>query len=174
VIPLLREYIVDPGWVDPRDFLIGLAVCQAFPGPNFNFIVYLGALSLASAGLPTGTGALLAFLGMYLPGLFVVIGFMGLWRCLNGSTWFLALLRGVNAAAVGLVFTAVYRLWQMGYLTAVESGSPLGTDPWLVGITGVAFVGTLWWGTSPPVAILVGGGLGVGRWGVCYALGVGT
>jgi chromate transport protein ChrA len=37
VIPLLREYVVQPGWVSPRDFLIGLALIQAFPGPNFNF-----------------------------------------------------------------------------------------------------------------------------------------
>ena len=36
VIPLLREYIVTEGWVSTRDFLIGLAVIQAFPGPNFN------------------------------------------------------------------------------------------------------------------------------------------
>lgn len=36
VIPLLREYIVAEGWVSPRDFLLGLAVIQAFPGPNFN------------------------------------------------------------------------------------------------------------------------------------------
>ncbi len=36
VIPLLRAYVVDPGWVTPRDFLIGLAITQAFPGPNFN------------------------------------------------------------------------------------------------------------------------------------------
>ena len=36
VIPLLREYVVEPGWVSPRDFLIGLAMIQALPGPNFN------------------------------------------------------------------------------------------------------------------------------------------
>lgn len=32
VIPLLREYVVQPGWVGSRDFLIGLAIIQAFPG----------------------------------------------------------------------------------------------------------------------------------------------
>ncbi|KAL8904404.1 MAG: hypothetical protein Q9207_003300, partial [Kuettlingeria erythrocarpa] len=37
VIPLLRSYLVAPGWVSPRDFLLGLAIIQAFPGPNFNF-----------------------------------------------------------------------------------------------------------------------------------------
>jgi chromate transport protein ChrA len=36
VVPLLREYVVEPGWVSSRDFLIGLALIQAFPGPNFN------------------------------------------------------------------------------------------------------------------------------------------
>ena len=36
VVPLLREYVVAEGWVSSRDFLIGLAIIQAFPGPNFN------------------------------------------------------------------------------------------------------------------------------------------
>lgn len=36
VIPLLREYVVEDGWVSSRDFLIGLDIIQAFPGPNFN------------------------------------------------------------------------------------------------------------------------------------------
>jgi chromate transport protein ChrA len=46
VIPLLRSYVVDPGWVSSQDFLIGLAIIQAFPGLNFNFAVFLGALAL--------------------------------------------------------------------------------------------------------------------------------
>lgn len=62
VIPLLREYVVAEGWVSPRDFLIGLALIQGFPGPNFNFAVYLGGLTAAGAGLPTVAGATLAYL----------------------------------------------------------------------------------------------------------------
>ncbi len=145
VIPLLREYIVNPGWVSPRDFLLGLAVIQAFPGPNFNFAVYLGSLAVARTSVPPYIGALIAFVAMYAPGLFIVVGFTGLWRILRDKAWFLAILSGVNAAAVGLVFTAVYKLWQIGYLTAaVQSGSPLGTDPWLVAITATSFVGGAW------------------------------
>lgn len=167
VIPLLREYIVTPGWVSPRDFLLGLAVIQAFPGPNFNFAVYLGSLAVAGTSVPSYLGALIAFVAMYAPGLFIVVGFTGLWRILRDKAWFLAILRGVNAAAVGLVFTAVYKLWQIGYLTAaVQSGSPLGTDPWLVAITGTAFVGGAWFKMSPPVAILLGGAMGVARYGI--------
>lgn len=46
MIPLLRQYTVQPGWVESRDFLLGFAILQAFPGPNFNFAVYLGVLAL--------------------------------------------------------------------------------------------------------------------------------
>ena len=167
VIPLLREYTVTPGWVSPRDFLLGLAVIQAFPGPNFNFAIYLGTLAVVGTPVPSYLGALIAFVAMYAPGLFIVVGFMGLWRVLRDKAWFLAVLRGVNASAVGLVFTAVYKLWQIGYLTStVQSGSPLGTDPWLVAITGTAFVGGAWFKMNPPVAILLGGAMGMARYGI--------
>ena len=164
VIPLLREYIVTPGWVSPRDFLLGLAIIQAFPGPNFNFAVYLGSLAVAGTSVPSYLGALISFIAMYAPGLFIVVGFMGLWSLLRHRAWFLSILRGVNAAAVGLVFTAVYKLWQIGYLTPAKQGQPLGTDPWLVAITGTAFVGGAWFNLSPPVAILLGGAMGIARW----------
>ena len=81
--------------------------------------------------------------------------------------WFLSILRGINAAAVGLVYTAVYKLWEMGYLTAaVQGGSPLGTDPWLVAITATAFVGCAWFKLNPPIAILLGGTMGMLKFAV--------
>ena len=165
VIPLLKEYIVTPGWVSPRDFLLGLAIIQAFPGPNFNFAIYLGSIAVARTSVPSYLGALIAFVAIYTPGLLIVTGFMGLWSLLHHRAWFLSILRGVNASAVGLVFTAVYKLWQIGCLTATDqSGSPLGSSPWLVAIVGTAFVGSAWFGLSPPVAIILGGGMGVAKW----------
>ena len=170
VIPLLREYIVSPGWVSPRDFLLGLAVIQAFPGPNFNFVVYLGSLATLGTSCPSYIGALIAFVAMYTPGLIILVGFMGLWRIISQKRWFLSTLRGINAAAVGLVYTAVYKLWQMGCLSAtVQGGSPLGTDPWLVLITASAYVGGAWFGMNAPFAILLGGVLGIARYGVIDA-----
>ena len=172
VIPLLEEYVVNPGWVTPRDFLLGLAVIQAFPGPSFNFAIYLGALAVAGTSYPSYVGAGLAFVGMYAPGLFFIVGLMGLWPIMQRKIWFLATLRGVNAAAIGLVFTAVYKLWQIGKLSAaLQNGSPLGTDPWLVAITGTAYVGGAWFGLNAPVAILLGGAMAVVRYGVVGGFG---
>ncbi|KAJ7487056.1 chromate transporter-domain-containing protein [Mycena latifolia] len=164
VIPLLREYVVQPGWVSPRDFLLGLALIQAFPGPNFNFAVYLGGLSLSRSS--TTLGAVLAFFGIFLPGITLSVGFQSLWSALRRRRFVVSGLRGVNAAAVGLVFTAVYRLWQIGYLTPTESsGVSLANEPWWLVISVVTYASVEWYGTVPPVAIMGGGVAGLGWWG---------
>lgn len=171
VIPLLRSYVVDPGWVSPRDFLLGLAIIQAFPGPNFNFSVYLGALTLSSSttnpNIPTIVGAILAFLGIFSPGIVLAVGAQSVWQVLRTKAWVLSLLRGINAAAVGLVFTAVYRLWEIGYLTPESGdGGSLAREPWWVVVAAVTYAETAWFGVAPAVAIVLGAGLGLGWYGV--------
>lgn len=166
VIPLLRSYVVDPGWVSPRDFLLGLAIIQAFPGPNFNFSVYLGALTLASTGIPTVFGALLAFLGIFAPGIIIAVGVQSIWQVVRTKPWVLSLLRGINATAVGLVFTAVYRLWEIGYLTPESSdGKSLAEEPWWVVVAALTYAETAWFDVPPAVAIIIGSVLGLGWYG---------
>jgi chromate transport protein ChrA len=166
VIPLLRSYVVDPGWVSPRDFLLGLAIIQALPGPNFNFSVYLGALTLASTSTPTVSGALLSFVAIFSPGIILAIGVQSIWQAIRTKAWVLSLLRGINAAAVGLVFTAVYRLWEIGYLTPESSnGKSLAQEPWWVVVAAVTYAETAWFSVPPAFAILFGAVLGLGWYG---------
>ncbi|QDS72017.1 hypothetical protein FKW77_001993 [Venturia effusa] len=130
VIPLLREIVVQPGWVSSRDFLIGLAIIQAFPGPNFNFAVYLGALSLQASTWPVTLGAFLGYAGIFVPGISLAVGIQSIWRVIRSKPAVISLLWGVNATAVGLVFTAVYRLWEIGYLTkGAIDGQSLAKEP---------------------------------------------
>ncbi|EGR48612.1 uncharacterized protein TRIREDRAFT_77969 [Trichoderma reesei QM6a] len=167
VIPLLREYIVAEGWVSPRDFLIGLAIAQAFPGPNFNFAVFLGTLAASNSGSPPVAGAIIAFVGIFFPGIALVHGTMGVWGSLRNRRWVKSGLRGVNAGAVGLIYTAVYRIWQVGYLDeGFQSGRSLGDDPWWVVVTATAYVGGRYYGVSAPAAILAGAVMGLVRYGV--------
>ncbi|XPS71388.1 hypothetical protein M3J09_003577 [Ascochyta lentis] len=166
VIPLLRSYVVDPGWVSPRDFLLGLAIIQALPGPNFNFSVYLGALTLASTATPTIFGGMLAFLGIFFPGLILTVAVQSIWQVMRTKAWVLSLLKGINATAVGLVFTAVYRLWEIGYLTPESSdGTSLAKEPWWVVVATLAYAETAWFGVPPAVAIILGAILGLGWYG---------
>ncbi|KAF3929030.1 hypothetical protein ABW20_dc0101784 [Dactylellina cionopaga] len=162
VIPLLREYIVAEGWVSSRDFLLGLALIQAFPGPNFNFAVYLGSLAVVNSNLPKEVGAIIAFLGIFAPGIILAAGIMGLWRVMRKRRWVISFLRGVNALATGLVFTAVYRLYQTGVIDDNHSGGiALGVDPFWVAVTATSFVGGRWFRLEPFFAILLGGFFGI-------------
>ncbi|KAF7536927.1 hypothetical protein G7Z17_g12958 [Cylindrodendrum hubeiense] len=170
VIPLLREYVVAEGWVSPRDFLIGLALIQAFPGPNFNFAVYLGSLTAINSGHSSAAGAVIGFVAIFAPGLIMVHGTMGLWSAIRGWRWVKAVLKGVNAAAVGLIYTAVYRLWQIGYIDeGYRDGTSLAVEPWWVVTTAMSYFGGVWIGVSPPVSILLGGVMGMIWYGVVTA-----
>lgn len=167
VIPLLREYVVAEGWVSPRDFLIGLALIQAWPGPNFNFAVYLGALTASNAGLSSAAGAIIGYIGIFLPGMWLVHGTMGLWASIRQWRWVKSVVRGVNAGAVGLIYTAVYRLWQIGYIDeGYRDGTSLAVEPWWVVVTATSYVGGMWFGVKPPVAIIMGAVMGLIWYGV--------
>ncbi|CEL05805.1 Putative Chromate ion transporter (Eurofung) [Aspergillus calidoustus] len=167
VIPLLRSYVVDPGWVSSRDFLIGLAIIQAFPGPNFNFAVFLGALALRTTSYPTVFGAFLGGLGIFFPGIALAIAIQSFWRVLRKQKYVIDFLRGVNASAVGLVFTAVYRLWEIGYLSPRErDGQSLAKEPWWVVVAAVTYAESAWFKVPPAAAILLGAVLGLCWYGV--------
>ena len=167
VIPLLREYVVTEGWVSPRDFLLGLAIIQAFPGPNFNFAVFLGGLTAVYGGYNAAIGAILGYLGIFLPGIVTVHGTMGIWSAIRGKRWVKSGLRGINAAAVGLIYTAVYRLWQIGYVDeGFEAGKSLGDDPWWVVVGVTSYVGGMWFGVNAPVSIVLGATMGLIRYAV--------
>ncbi|KAJ0306885.1 hypothetical protein Brms1b_010259 [Colletotrichum noveboracense] len=172
VIPLLREYVVAEDWVSPRDFLIGLAIAQSFPGPNFNFAVFLGGLTAANAGCSPLAGAVVAFVGIFTPGIVLVHGTMGVWGVLRSRPWVKAAVRGVNAAAVGLIYTAVYRIWQVGFLDeGFQAGRSLGDDPWWIVVAATAYVGGRYYGVAAPFAILLGAAMGLGRYGVVSGRG---
>ncbi|KAF2222536.1 chromate transporter-domain-containing protein [Elsinoe ampelina] len=162
VIPLLREYIVSPSWVSPRDFLLGLAITQAFPGPNFNFAVYLGALAVKGSNVPAAIGAVIGYVAMFTPGLWLHTGFMGIWSTVRKLHAVRACLRGVHATAVGLIFTAIYRLFQIGYLDSeVQSGGSLSRDPWWVVIVATSYIGGMHFKLTPPLAIITGATMGL-------------
>ncbi|KAF2482237.1 chromate transporter-domain-containing protein [Neohortaea acidophila] len=170
VVPLLREYVVAPGWVSSRDFLLGLAITQAFPGPNFNFAVYLGALAMQGSGIPPTAGSIIGFIAIFLPGIWLHTGFISLWSVMRRMRMVRACLRGIHAAAVGLVFTAVYRLFEIGYLDAdVQNGGSLSRDPWWVVIVATSFVGGRYFHLVPPLAVMLGAVMGLIWYGVTSA-----
>lgn len=77
----------------------------------------------------------------------------------------MSFLRGVDSSVVGLDFTAMFKHLADRILEGSRAKcEPLRTCSWLVAITGTAFVGSAWFGLNPPVALLLGGAIGVPKW----------
>jgi len=69
IIPLLKTYTVDSGWMTDQQFLVGLALIQSLPGPNFNFACFLGAVAMVNANGSGIAGAILCYLAIFFPGI---------------------------------------------------------------------------------------------------------
>jgi chromate transporter len=106
VLPLIQAAVVPPGWVTNEQFVAGYGAAQAVPGPLFTFAAYLGAVMHP---WPNGwVGAALALGAIFLPSFLLIIGGLPLWNLLRAQASFQAVLRGINAAVVGLLLAALY------------------------------------------------------------------
>lgn len=100
VLPLLESATVSTGLVSNDDFLTGYSLAQAVPGPLFTFAAWLGALDPA---LPGWTGAAVALIAVFLPGLLLVLAAMPAWQWLSSQSGAMGGLLGVNASVVGVL-----------------------------------------------------------------------
>ncbi|WP_445011701.1 chromate efflux transporter [Vreelandella stevensii] len=105
VLPLLDAEVVQSGWVTADEFLTGYGAVQAVPGPLFTFAAYLGALL---SGLPSVIGAVLALLAIFIPGFLLLVGVLPFWNRFRQWGSAQALMRGANAAVVGILGAALY------------------------------------------------------------------
>ena len=147
VLPLLREAFVTPGWVSDDAFLAGYGAAQAVPGPLFTFAAYLGAVVKPE---PNGlAGAVLGLIGIFLPGILILIGMLPFWDALRVRPGAQAAMRGINAAVVGLLGAALYNpVWTSSVKTPADFGVAL-----------VGFV-LLVASRAPPLVVVVVGALG--------------
>ena len=124
VLPLLREATVSPGWVSDGAFLAGYGAAQAVPGPLFTFSAYLGAVTGPS---PNGVaGAAISLVAIFVPGILALIAALPFWETFRRRTWAQSVMRGVNAAVVGLLGAALYNpVWTSSVNTPGDFGLAL-------------------------------------------------
>ncbi len=100
VLPLLETEVV-PDLLNQQAFLAGYGAAQAVPGPLFSFASYVGQVA---GGLP---GAVVATLGIFLPGTLLLLGVLPFWARLRANASVGAALVGVNVAVVGVLAAAL-------------------------------------------------------------------
>lgn len=143
VLPLLREAFVVPGWVSDDVFLAGYGAAQAVPGPLFTFAAYLGAVVNPS---PHGlAGAALGLIGVFLPGVLILVSALPFWDTFRKRAGAQAVMRGVNAAVVGLLGAALYNpIWTSSVKTRSDFGIIL-----------VGFILLTVWRTPPLIVVII-------------------
>jgi chromate transporter len=153
VLPLLREATVTPGWVSDDAFLAGYGAAQAVPGPLFTFAAYLGAVMKPP---PHGiAGAVVSLIAIFLPGVLILIGTLPFWENFRRHARAQAIMRGVNAAVVGLLGAALYNpVWT----SAVKAPEDFG-----LALVGFVLL-TVW--QAPPLVVVAISALG----GIALAL----
>jgi chromate transporter len=147
VLPLLREATVARGWISDDVFLAGYGAAQAVPGPLFTFSAYLGAVM---GPPPNGlAGAAISLIAIFLPGILVLIGTLPFWETFRKRAWAQAVMRGVNAAVVGLLGAALY--------TPVWTSSVHAPGDFGLALAGFVLL-TAW--KAPPLVVVVFSALG--------------
>lgn len=149
VLPLLQAATVPPGWVGNDAFLAGYGAAQAVPGPLFTFAAYLGTVM---GPPPNGwLGGLICLLGIFLPSFFLAIGPLPFWSWIRLHPVMRSVLKGVNAAVVGLLLAALYNpVWTSAIHVPADFAIAVvallllvswKVPPWLVVILGAVAAG---------------------------------
>jgi chromate transporter len=149
VLPLLRDAFVAPGWVSDDTFLAGYGAAQAIPGPLFTFAAYLGAVAQPSPH--AATGAALGLIGIFLPGMLILIGMLPFWEAFRARAGAQAAVLGINAAVVGILGGAFY--------DPVWTNSVKTTEDFSVALIG--FVLLIMWRAPPVLVVVIGAIAGV-------------
>jgi len=150
VLPLLDRAVVAPGWVTHDTFLAGYGAAQALPGPLFTLSAFLG--TVANIGPGGWLGGAWCLLAIFAPGLLLVLGVLPFWQMLRRRAWAQAMLRGANAAVVGVLLAAFCNPVCTSGVTGVRSG----------GLALAAFVALQVW-KLPPWAIVAAAAV-LGQW----------
>src|SRR5580700_365892 len=106
VVPYLRGSLVTKrGWIDDKEFVEMLSISQSLPGLNAtNMAIQVGDK------LSGALGALAAIIGICLPGAVIMYVVGIFYRSHGDHVWVTAALKGVAAAAVGLILSTVVEL----------------------------------------------------------------
>lgn len=143
---LYNEFVAFKHYLTREEFLSGLGLVQAIPGPVFAFASYIGALSMRNAGMHGQLwGSLVSTAGIFLPGTFLIFFVYRFWEQLKRYRVVRASLGGINAASTGLTAAAALALFE-----------PMASH-WPSVVIVLITIGLLLYTKIPPYILILGG-----------------
>ena len=108
MIPLVRETVVNNGWLTLEEFYSFIGVCESTPGPiAVNMATYVGYQTGDAFGVAGGIfGGVVATLGLITPSIIVIVIVSKMLKRFKDSKYVEYAFYGLRAASIGLVAAA--------------------------------------------------------------------
>jgi chromate transporter len=125
LIPMmLEQYVSHAAYLTSEQFINGVGLVQAIPGPVFTISSYTGAVALQDYGvLSQCLGSLSSTIGIFLPGALLIFFVYPVWKQIKSHPIVVKALPGVIAASCGLVLAAAYLMFLPVGFNWIEKGS---------------------------------------------------
>ncbi len=109
VVPIMQSELVElRHYMTNQEFLTGYGLVQGLPGPMFSFAAYAGGMASREAGpVMQVLGAAMGGIGIFLPGILLIYFVYPVWEGLKGIRAVRLALKGINAAAGGLIAVSI-------------------------------------------------------------------
>ncbi|WP_276362669.1 chromate efflux transporter [Daejeonella sp. H1SJ63] len=154
LVPFMyTEFVEMKAYLSSDQFISGYAFQQALPGPTFSFTSFVGGMTLKNAGYSVYgqiLGAVIAVVGINLPGLILILFIVPFWNELKKITRIKKSLSGINAVSVGFMGAAFILLLK-----------PVGIDLFSASLIVITFLLLAFTKVKTPVIILAGVLLGL-------------
>lgn len=114
VVPLMYSELVEVNqYMTNQEVLTGFGLVQGLPGPMFSFSAYAGGMAARGGSVLTQVlGAVVAGIGIFLPGLLLIYFVYQIWENLKKIKGIKISLKGITAVASGLITVAAIILKQ--------------------------------------------------------------
>jgi len=125
--PRIKETKREVLQIKKTDFLTGLGILRAIPGPVFSIGAFTGGMVMREANSPALQllGCVLGAIGIFLPSALLVLFFFPLWNNLKKYAVVYRSLEGINASIVGVMCGATLYLSKDIIMNATV------TDAWI-------------------------------------------
>ncbi|MDC1395198.1 chromate efflux transporter [Bacteroidia bacterium] len=125
LIPMMLEQFVNHShYMTTEEFLNGVGLVQAIPGPIFTIASFTGATAMKGYGVMYQVfGSAVSTLGIFLPGALLIFFVYPVWKKIKKHPIVVKALPGVIAASSGLVLAAAYLMILPVAFNWIEEGS---------------------------------------------------
>jgi chromate transporter len=129
LIPMMYSQFVEfKHYISSDEFLAGIGILQAIPGPVFSFSTFTGAMALKDWGF-SGLllGATIGTIGIFLPGILLIFFIYPIWDQIKIFSPVKNAIEGINAVSAGLVIASAYLLFLPLEVTEMNMMVLIGT-----------------------------------------------